>query len=222
MSKYERGTSREFVTSISGVDVTSLSWKDNKVVNLVSTYVGMKPLLTRGQTESASSSSIKRFDKKDKTVKMISCPQIIKDYNRHLGGVDLLDSCLGRHKIAMKSRKWTNRIFYHLLDLTCATSWILYKRINKDRPEYKDIRLIDFKLQLADSLFNFKSVEPAKRGRPSLEPLLEEKRRKPNSSNAPSKDIRLDMTDHWTTMETKDVSIQTAQVKQECFVQNVK
>ncbi|XP_039967835.1 piggyBac transposable element-derived protein 3-like [Bactrocera tryoni] len=113
MSKYERGTSREYVASIYGVDVTSLSWKDNKIVNLVSTYIGMKPILMIGQNEDlpATSSSIKRYDKKDKTFKMISCPEIIKEYNRHIGGVDLLDSCMGRHKITMKSRKWTNRMF---------------------------------------------------------------------------------------------------------------
>ncbi|XP_039968939.1 uncharacterized protein LOC120780749 [Bactrocera tryoni] len=62
MSKYERGTSREYVASIYGVDVTSLSWKDNKIVNLVSTYIGMKPILMIGQNEDlpATSSSIKR------------------------------------------------------------------------------------------------------------------------------------------------------------------
>ncbi|XP_050340699.1 piggyBac transposable element-derived protein 1-like [Bactrocera neohumeralis] len=66
MSKYERGTSREYVASIYGVDVTSLSWKDNKIVNLVSTYIGMKPILMIGQNEDlpATSSSIKNHDEK--------------------------------------------------------------------------------------------------------------------------------------------------------------
>lgn len=53
-------------------------WKDNKVV--LSTYCGKHPIY-----------SVKRFDKKLKTQIEVDCPFLIKEYNRHMGGVDLLD-----------------------------------------------------------------------------------------------------------------------------------
>ena len=43
--KINGGVSTEFTSNIHGVKMTSISWKDNKVVNLVSTLVGVKPLL---------------------------------------------------------------------------------------------------------------------------------------------------------------------------------
>ena len=45
MMKFERGTSQEFVTNIYGIEVTTLSWEDNRIVNLISNYVGTKPLV---------------------------------------------------------------------------------------------------------------------------------------------------------------------------------
>lgn len=201
MMKCERGTSQEFVCTINGIEVTSVSWKDNRIVNLVSTYIGTKPIKAIENSEEEPI-TIKRFDKKEKTTKNIPCPQIIKDYNCHMGGVALMDSSMGRHKIMMKSRKWTNRLFYHLLDMTSVNAWILYRRINNHR-QAASMRLIDFKLEVADVLFSSSSAKSMQRGRPSLEKQIEMKRRKPNAQSAPHKDIRLDMMDHWTVMDKK-------------------
>lgn len=204
MMKFERGTSKEFVASVYGMDVTSISWKDTRVVNLVSTYIGTKPVLDIN-ADVAEPLTVKRFDKKERTVKQVPCPQIVKDYNAHMGGVDLMDSSMSRHKITMKSRKWTTRMFYHLLDMTCVNAWILYKRINNDSTDVKNLRLIDFKLEVADSLFGYKSTskEVTPRGRPNLETEIQNKRRKPNSQTPPPKDVRLDGTQHWTVVNKK-------------------
>ena len=95
MMKFKRGTSQEFVTNLQqGIDVTSLSWKDNWIVNLISYYVGTKPPVDIYNTESEPL-TIKRFYKKEKTIKSSQCPQIIKDYNCHMDGVDSMDSSIG-------------------------------------------------------------------------------------------------------------------------------
>ena len=119
--KSERGASQEFVANICGIDVTTLSWKDNRIVNLISTYIGTKPLKDRNNIDNIG--TITRFDRKDKSIKSIPCPETIKDYNNHMGGVDLMDSSMSRHKIQLKSRKWTIRLFY----MTCLNAWVLYK-----------------------------------------------------------------------------------------------
>ncbi|CAK1578837.1 unnamed protein product [Parnassius mnemosyne] len=121
-SSIPRGSYEEYVTNFEGIDMTTVSWKDNKQVVLASTYVGACPV-----------GNIERFDKKEKKRILITCPKLIREYNMHMGGVDLMDSFLGRNRIRMKSRKWYMRIFYHLLDLTVINSWVLYKKVEEKK-----------------------------------------------------------------------------------------
>lgn len=115
-----------------------------------------------------------------------------------MGGVDLMDSFLGRYRIRINSRKWYIRIFYHLIDMAVINSWVLYKKANNGN-QTKKMTLGDFRADLAEALCNYKkSVE--KRGRPSssnIERELEAKkpRRKPLNP-VPVKDVRTDGVDH--------------------------
>lgn len=52
MNKQVRGTSDEYMASVDGVDISSLIWKDNKCVTLISTFAGTHPVVL-----------VKRFDK---------------------------------------------------------------------------------------------------------------------------------------------------------------
>ncbi|CAB3260354.1 unnamed protein product [Arctia plantaginis] len=84
-----RGSYEELLADYEGVDISVTCWKDNKPVTLASTYVGSEPAET-----------VSRFDKKLKKKVSIACPKIVKDYNAHMGGVDLMDSYLGRSDLA--------------------------------------------------------------------------------------------------------------------------
>jgi hypothetical protein len=46
-----------------------------------------------------------------------------------MGGVDLMDSLIGRYRIIMRSKKWYIKIFYHFLDMTVVNSWLMYKKV---------------------------------------------------------------------------------------------
>lgn len=105
---------RNVLTHHNGVDFSATVWKDNKVVTLSSTYIGAEP-----------AGKVTRYDKKLKQKVDITCPKIVQEYNMHMGGVDLMDSFLGRYRVRVKSRKWYLRLFYHLLDLAVINSWIL-------------------------------------------------------------------------------------------------
>lgn len=74
------------MTFFEGVEFAATSWKDNKQVLLLSTYVGAEPV-----------GAINRYDKKLKKSVSISCPKAIHEYNAHMGGVDTMDSYLGRY-----------------------------------------------------------------------------------------------------------------------------
>lgn len=134
-SSIPRGPYEEYVTNVEGIDIPTVSWKDNKQVILASTYVRACPV-----------ENIQRSDKKEKKRIPITCPKLTKEYNMHMGGVDLMDSFLGRYRIRMKSRKWYMRIFYHLLDLTVINSRVLYKKVKERKGNHKNIMtLADFR-----------------------------------------------------------------------------
>lgn len=117
MAKEERGTAFDSLTVFEDIPITSVARKDNKLVTLLSSYCGILPM-----------STVKRFDNKQKKPITIQCSNIIKEYNKYMGGVDLLYSLIGRYKIRMRSRKWYMRLWYHLLDVSVVNSWILYRR----------------------------------------------------------------------------------------------
>jgi hypothetical protein len=116
--KKPRGSSDYCLANINNQEVFATCWRDNKVVTLLSTFVEIDPM-----------SKVKRFSKTENKSIEIDCLHIVSVYNKHMGGVDLLDSLLGRQKIKIRSRKWYLRIFYHLLDVTVVNSWLLHKRI---------------------------------------------------------------------------------------------
>ncbi|XP_026316625.1 piggyBac transposable element-derived protein 4-like [Hyposmocoma kahamanoa] len=191
-SSVPRGSFDEYTTNFEGVDITTVSWKDNKQVVLASTYVGAQPV-----------ENIDRFDKKERKRIPITCPRLIKEYNAHMGGVDLMDSYLGRYRIRMKSRKWYIRIFYHLLDLSVINSWIVYKKVSTQRGALPKniLSLADFRAELADTLCKY--APTASRGRPRTgspaciadgpAPKL---RRGIQCQTLPPLEIRLDKNDH--------------------------
>lgn len=86
--KLSRKKSIEYISSYKNTPISALTWKDNKPVTLLSTYAGKLP-----------ETKVKRFNRSTKSKIEVSCPFVVTEYNRHMGGVDLLDSLIGRYKI---------------------------------------------------------------------------------------------------------------------------
>lgn len=191
MKHEDRGTSYEFVASIDGMDVSFLVWKDNKYVNLISSFARTHP-----------ETMVKRYDRKQKRTVDVKCPFVIQEYNRHMGGVDLLDSLMGRYKITMKSRKWYIRLFYHLLDLTLVNSWLAYKRVHQQKgtQDSKIVEQAKFRAEVAHCLTKINISVTQKRGRPSsssVEQELQVKKKKGPTQHVPPQDVRQDKFGHW-------------------------
>ncbi|KAJ8883086.1 hypothetical protein PR048_014925 [Dryococelus australis] len=125
---------------------------------LLSTFVGSEPV-----------HSVKRYDRKTKTALQVQYPDIISQYNHHMGGVDLLDSIVGCYKIVLRSKKSYFRLFYHLLDLSVINAWLLYRRVSvtKCLNRNKTINLADFKKEVATVLCMTGKHTLGKRVRPS-------------------------------------------------------
>ena len=152
----------------------------------MSTFVVVKHLLAEHGV-AVDVPSIERWNKKNHKITTIPCPQIIKEYNLHMGGVDLMDSHLGRLKIVLKSRKWYIRIFYHLLDICMVNAWLLFKRANPAIPMTQKA----FRLEVAQVLTNL-----ANKKRKSSRPDIPMPSPRGQNEQHPSNDLRYDGMDH--------------------------
>ena len=106
-------------------NIVAVRWFDNKAVTLLSTHTGVQPLMTA-----------KRWNKKKEDHAVLPMPAIIDDYNKHMGGIDLLDSFLAKYRFKMKSRRWYIYLFWHFLMVALVNAWMecVQARIQIARP----------------------------------------------------------------------------------------
>lgn len=107
----ERGDS-EYRTSYNGV--RWIKWKDNKVVYLLSNF-----------HDPSETGSVRRRQK-DGTLKAISCPKMIYDYNRFMGFVNKADQLRSTYALDRKSKKWWHHIFWFFIDTVVTNAYIIY------------------------------------------------------------------------------------------------
>ena len=74
--KSGRGSVDSCVGTKSGIAV--VRWMDSSAVQLSSTHVAVETM-----------ASVKRGDRKQRKYITVSCPAVVKEYNTHMGGVDL-------------------------------------------------------------------------------------------------------------------------------------
>ncbi|XP_045445825.1 piggyBac transposable element-derived protein 2-like [Melitaea cinxia] len=192
--KKERGFSVEYVTNMGGIDVSNVIWKDNKVVTLVSSFAGELP-----------KAQVRRYDKANKKYINIDRPHIVGEYNRHMGGVDLIDSIMGRYKILTRSKRWQVRMFYHFLDLTMANSWLLYRRVRQAKNcSDKQMSSADFRLDIGETLCKL-GLKPNVRHRRSIECEIQAKKHKGPAQHVPPMAVRQDQIGHWPIWVEKRV-----------------
>lgn len=188
--KSPRGSSDEWITTVDNTTVSVVCWHDNQIVTLGSTFCGALPL-----------EKIKRYDRKDKKFIDIPCPKVVKIYNKHMGGVDQMDSHIGRQHIKMKSKKWYFRLLYHLVDMAVVNSWILFTSTQNE----KKLTQKEFRTELAVTLCSLGMKETPKRGRPLSQGNEQEARKRMKASATPRPPVPVikDKTDHWPVWDNK-------------------
>lgn len=196
LMKKDRGYCLEKSTVVDDVQVSVITWVDNKVVSLCSSYVGKEPM-----------GIVKRFDRKKKAKIDVPCPKSIEIYNKYMGGVDLLDSMLGYYRIKIRSKKWYHRLFFHFVDMTCVNSWLLWRRRMKQSNDDTYIPLLDFKLSLAHILMqeDVRVYTPTTRHRgrpknPEVQSLKTGKKRR--RLELPPVEVAGDGFNHWPAWMT--------------------
>ena len=185
-----RGSFTEKVAVVGETTLHAVKWFDNRSVTLLSDCVGAHPV-----------TEVERWDRKQKIITKVPCPAVVREYNKHMGGVDLLDSLIALYR----TKKWYHRLLFHLLDMIAVTSWLLYRRdcVSNGMKKKEQMRLYTFKSYVAEALCKSgKDMQQRKRGRPSssIAGDYEEKKRKGPAAPIPVSEVRLDATAHWMVM----------------------
>ena len=112
LSKEGRGSLDYRVDANSGIMV--LSWLDNGVVNLVTSFLG--PSLGK---------PARRWSGKEKKIVEVPYPDVVHQYNTHMGGVDLADMLISLYRIKLGTKKWYHHIVYYCIRVAVINGWIL-------------------------------------------------------------------------------------------------
>lgn len=164
-------------------NIAAVKWFDNRAVQLVSSFAGMEPVDT-----------VQRWDKRTKSKVTIDRPFVVKTYNKHMGGIDLLDSFCAMYNPRMRTRRWYINIFWHTIILGVINAWLLYRR------DCKALNIIPknilnrrkFQAQLATSIVEINTVPKRRRGSDDVTPQP-----KRNVRLQPPVDVRKDAIAHW-------------------------
>ena len=130
--------------------ITVVKWRDNKVLTLASPFVGVQPLTT-----------MKRYDKVAKAKVDVPAPNIIKQYNIHMGGVDLADMLIALYRTPLKAKRWYLMMFGQMLDMCVCNAWLLYRRDVKALEQAQYIPLRKFRTEIAFALQHAGKTENA-------------------------------------------------------------
>ncbi|RVE41092.1 hypothetical protein evm_014257 [Chilo suppressalis] len=138
LSKKGRGASKQLVCNKNKTAV--VKWQDNKADTLASSFVDSHP-----------KEKIKRYCKDTKSKVDVECPQIVKQYNAHMGGVDLADMLISLYRSNFKTKRWYMALFTQCLDICVNNAWLQYRR---DQPNTKPMTLKNFRVVIVTELLH--------------------------------------------------------------------
>lgn len=162
----------EYTSSLDKEDgIIVVKWVDNNVVTAASTCYGVSPI-----------TNVKRFSRAEKKVIHVGRPSLITEYNRFMGGTDLLDENIARYRISVRRKKWWWAIFTWLLDASVVNAWNIYRR-------RETISQLDFRRRIVQSYLTKYGVLPKGGGKPATS-------RSSVTLNRISDDLRYDGRNH--------------------------
>ena len=105
-------------------NIIAVRWYDNRAVSLLSTHTAVEPLLQASH-----------WNKAEKTHVDVPMPNIVGDYNQHMGRIDLLNQFLTAYHFRIRSRRWYFYLFWHFVTIGMVNAW------NTNRKEYTGLGL---------------------------------------------------------------------------------
>lgn len=125
MSKQERGHTYCFNNS----KIQIVQWYDNRMVLIGSNFDCVSP-----------KNNVQRYDKKTQAVITVKQPNVIKNYNSFMGGVDLLDNALANLRPTTKCKKWYFSIVVNCFRILMVASWKFHVSLGHSLTQLQFVR----------------------------------------------------------------------------------
>ena len=148
-------------------NIVVVSWKDQKPVNLLSTYCD--PMVTSAVPRWRKST---RGGRREKKVD-VQCPEVVEEYHKWMRGVDVFSQRESYSRPGRKSRRWWPRLAWFLIDMAVNNAWVLvcqYATTVSPRPAAAKSPT-EFRRALINALVGI-FTSRKKRGRPWHTPKL--------------------------------------------------
>ena len=69
-------------------------------------------------------------NKQERKYVQIKQPKVIKQYNKHMSGVDLADNMVANYRIGIRGKKWWWLIFSNYVDVSIVNTWKLWRVVH--------------------------------------------------------------------------------------------
>lgn len=175
-------------------NIVIMRWLDNGLVQLISSFVG-----------SAMGDPVKRWSGKEKRILDVPCPEMVHQYNKHMGGVDKCDMLMALYRINIRTKKWYMHLVYYCVGVSVVNAWLLYRRHCAQKGvQKKDVlALKDFQSRIAIALLQGGKVSVRGRGRPSTSTSIQQKSKTSATVPIPAAEIRCDNVGHFPEFTEK-------------------
>ena len=135
--KLKRGESRKMQHE----NVTAVVWQDKRVVLLLST-----------NSDPRTDGTVTRKTGKGNEEIEIACPQAVRNYTKHMGGVDVSDQKREYYGVGRSSKKWWKFILHFVLNVCLVNCFILYNLTNFPPSRAHGTRQVTFRRNLVSQL----------------------------------------------------------------------
>jgi hypothetical protein len=161
--KFSRGQVEATYTQ----DATVVVWRDNQPVYMASNHESIEPM-----------GSCQRYSQKEKAYIAVPQPKLNQEYNKNMGGVDLVDNSEKNYAITTRVKKWYWCLYTWFLNISMVQAWRLYRAHMKEKHRLQgEEKEIDEKEKEDKEDENMENMEG--KGRKSKKELeMERKRRR--------------------------------------------
>ena len=101
---------------------------------------------------------------------MVYQPKRVSNYNKYMNAVDRSDQILATNNVLRKCMRWWKTLFFHLIDIAVANSFILFREHQAQNPNDealhrpRDYSLSSFREEIVRQLCGFSEYENAPSG----------------------------------------------------------
>ena len=122
-------------------NISAVRWKDNKVINVLSTFAGKEP-----------QKKVKRNSQKEKKKIDVLQPNVVNVYNRFMVGVDRMDQNISTYMIHLRSKKCWWPLFRFCVDVAVNNAFQLYRLRQPDTGESK-LDTLEFRRAIVEAYY---------------------------------------------------------------------